>query len=856
MFFLSITTILLLSSCPLFFQTICQNSLPQTDYKNFGLNTNNNTPDAKSLFQNSSSNSTGHSQANRTINPADYESENSQEEYQEETKSALPKIRNIYVLGNKLVPTQAILAKIPYKKDKFFDPANSRKLITNVYSLDFFSAVDLGINPVDDNLVDLYIQVQEKPKVESVTYENAYAISPDEIEKKLKISEVSAMDQQEAELYAEKIKKQYAEKNYHNVKIETKLEPTERNTVIVKYTIEEGPKSVVKRVNFVGNNAFSSKKLSGLIFTREDWLLGFMNKAGSYQPDALEFDKHMIESFYQNHGYLAAKVTDIDVKELSETGSLSVTFHIDEGDIYTINSVGATGNELLSQEEIIQALPIKPGQLYNRELIRESIELLQATWGRFGYIYSDVDPEITPNFENKTVDIVFHSELGKPVKLRRINIIGNIKTRDYVLRRKLDLEEGQILTTQTMEASKSEIEKLGFFEPKTGVTWRTTKVEEGIVDLDLVLQEVKTGRIYASMGYGGNEPNVPNSSFQVTLGVNERNFRGTGVMTNLNLTFSKQNRSALFSIFQPWLFNYPIGSGFDVYHRKTVYEDFNADPIPIENRTGGTTTLHFAPWTNPAALPFMATLGYEDINFIQKPDSNDLLIRSFYDRKFQSGRMLWTSFSTGIDLRNNPVFPTRGYSWNLASKVAIPSGISSFGFYKLDFDGTWLTPVIGESKLIFLLHGHAGIVEPISNHAVPYNELYHIGGLGTVRGFTYGQIGPQFAGSSLGARKAFWVNAELIFSVTDDRSIRGVLFYDGGAAWNTIRDPELNRLLQDRNMRLGFINNNFKYRHAIGFGIRLTQPSPLRIDWGFKLDRNRRLGEKIMEIHFTMMQDF
>lgn len=860
MFFFSIATILLLSSCTFFYpltastaindnQTVA--TINQSNSQNFYLNNTNITNNNSGLLGYPNPKQTSSSLSNFSSNQNNINLDNNISDITDsdlEENNNFKKIRKISVEGNKLVPSQAILSKIPYHAGKLFNPLLSNKLINNVYDLGYFNLVELSIEENPDDTVDLFVIVKEKPKVESIVYENATHVSPDDIEKKLKLSEVSSMDQEEAELYAEKIKKLYAEKNYHEVQIETKLEPTPNGNVTVIFNINEGPKSVVKRVRFVGNHAFSSKKLSGLIFTREDWILGFMNKAGSFQPEALEYDKYMIETFYQNHGYLAAKVTDVKVEPKPDSGNLQVVFYIEEGDIYDFGKIDAEGNDLISSEQILQALPIRTGQLYSREVIRTCIEILQTTWGTFGYINSDVDPEVIPNFENKTVDIIFHSDLGKKVKLRRINIVGNTKTRDYVIRRKLELEEGQIIKGESLEKSKSEIEKLGFFEPKEGVAWKTTKIDEGTVDLDLVLQEVKTGRIYANVGYGGNQPNVPNSSVTVTLGVNERNLFGTGIITNLNLTFSKQNRSAEFSIFNPWLLGYPIGSGIDAYHRKIIYEDFNSEPIPIENRTGGVGILNIAPWSNPSGLPYIFNLGYENINFIQRPRG--------FEGRFDSGNSLWLALSTGLDLRNNPVFPTKGYSWQFNSKVAIPSAVSLFGYGKVDVQATWLTPIIGDYKLVFLLHGHGGIIEPIRNNPIPYGELYHVGGMGTVRGFTYGQIGPQFAGSSLGAKKAFWVNAELIFSVTDDRSIRGVVFYDGGAAWDTTRDAGFDRLLLNREQSLLLINNNFKYRHAIGFGVRLTQPSPIRIDWAFKLDRNKRLGEKIMEIHFTMMQDF
>ncbi len=206
---------------------------------------------------------------------------------------------------------------------------------------------------------------------------------------------------------------------------------------------------------------------------------------------------------------------------------------------------------------------------------------------------------------------------------------------------------------------------------------------------------------------------------------------------------------------------------------------------------------------------------------------------------------------TGQDFRNHPTYPSKGYNWSFTGKFCYPTPVSNFSFYKIDLDATWLTPLIGDSDLIFLLHGHAGVAKPLAGKNIPYRELYHVGGPATVRGYLYGQIGPQIFGDSIGAQKAFWVNAELIFSVTKDQSLRGVLFYDGGAGWDTTSGARF----QELGMQDILKNNRFKYKHSVGFGIRLASP-PIRIDWGFKLDRNKRLNEPASEVHFNMAQDF
>lgn len=796
--------------------------------------------------------------------PSPFSLENSNLPEEQELQE-LPRknISAIIVQGNKNVTQEAILARIPYQVGDPFNPAKTGDLIRNIYGLNYFNNVIVEIEDISDTTLALHVIVEEKKKIESIVYEGNKNLSVDEIEKKIKLSEIPAMDEEELTSYAQTIKKLYAEKNYHAVNIQTSLRPAQNDTYTALFTIDEGPKAVVKRVIFTGNICVSTRKLRNIIFTREDWLFGFINKAGSFQPEMLDYDKYVIENFYQSNGYLTARVADIQV-ETDAQQCITVTFVIEEGDIYTVKTVSAPGNDLLTEQQLLSFIPIRPNMLYSKELIRQTMEVLRTLWGRYGYIYADIEPVIVPNFEEKTVDISFNTDLGNKISLRRVNIQGNCKTRDYVIRRVLTICEGQLLTTPSMDLSKGRVENLGFFDPQNGVEWKVTKVDENLVDLDLMLKEIKTGRLDGQIGYGGADPQSPNTSIRFGVGISDRNLFGTGIRANFNASWSRQDHGFMINFFQPWLFDRPIGGGLGVYHKKSIYEDFkNVSDAPQETLTGGDGQLVFLlPYCPDVSTS--VTGGIERIHFQKglKAERGDRsaqqneLLQTFIDRRFVSGTAGWIAAVVGQDLRNHPQFPSRGYNWSFATKFGIPAPGSCFGYVKSDFDATWLTPLIGEYDLIFLLHGHAGFVRTLSNKLIPYRELYNIGGPGSVRGFEFGQIGPQIFNSSVGGQNAFWVNAELIFSVTKDQSIRGVLFYDGGAGWDTpLTHHEINLLREPANTG-ALTNNRFRYRHAIGFGVRLMNPAPIRIDWGFKLDRNKRLREKFYEVHFNMSQEF
>ena len=265
---------------------------------------------------------------------------------------------------------------------------------------------------------------------------------------------------------------------------------------------------------------------------------------------------------------------------------MNITFHIDEGDIFKIKDFSVPGNDILTEEQLKQMVPFYEGELYSKEKIGKAIEHLRMIWGEYGYIYADIEPSIQPNFEEKTVSLTLNSDLGKKIKLNRINIIGNQKTRDYVIRRQLLLDEGQTLTNKLMERSKNRVEQLGFFDTREGVNWKINKVSEDTADLDLILKEIKTGEFHAQIGTGGSQKDItsPAKSFSIGAGISDRNFLGTGLQYNLSAEYSRQDFNIALNLFQPWLFNRPIMGNLSAAHRKSTYEDFkNVNQTPVKD---------------------------------------------------------------------------------------------------------------------------------------------------------------------------------------------------------------------------------------------------------------------------------
>ncbi|MEX0940167.1 MAG: outer membrane protein assembly factor BamA [Candidatus Babeliales bacterium] len=790
-------------------------------------------------------------------------------------------IKDIIIVGNKHIPSEPILNRIPYQPGEIFTRQRTNKLIRNVYDLGYFRQVKVYAQPVNDDSINLIVAVDEKRLLEEVKFQGNKHISEKEVKKKVDFAKVPSIDEDDLPKYIKILKKLYRDKDYHDVDIAAQVKG-DCEKAILHFAIKEGRRTLIKRVCFTGNDHFLGKKLRTLLFTREDWVLGFLDRAGSYQPDAIEADKFVIENFYQSNGFLTAKVRDVSVDIDERTKYVTVTFHIHEGEQYTISDVRVPGNEVISEEELLARLPVRVGQLYSKEKIRETIELLRVIWGSYGYINADIEPSIQPNDDEKTVSIAFYTELGSKVYVNNINIIGNCKTHDKVIRRMLVIEEGGLLTTHAMDESKNRVEGLGYFDQRDGVNWRINRNGKDSVDLDLIVKEVKTGKVEAQIGFGGTRDiSSPTESFNIGVNVTETNLFGRGINLNSSATLSKEERNLLFSISDPWLFDKPIHGAFDVYLKRSLYDEFKLieQPEIKERITGGTARLGaLSAKLNDATI--LGQLGVDGITYNETPIvKRELLamapleaveLQAIFDRRFASGAFLWVGGSAFKDVRNHPVHPSRGYQWAMHTKFSIHSNLKDnprdnpaevrrleegrvrFGYAKFNLDASWYTPLIGERDLVLCLHGYFGIVAPFKNRSVPFRELYHVGGPASIRGFLYGEIGPRFFSPTLnqsdmlGAKKAFWLNAEMIFPISSDFSMKGAVFYDGGAGWDT---PDSN-LISPADLR----NNSFSFRHSVGFGVRILRPTPVKIDWGFKLDRKR--DETASQVHFSMYHEF
>jgi len=777
---------------------------------------------------------------------------------QNEVTTKEPIINKIFIEGNKHVKPEVILNRIPYKENNRFDKKLSSMAINNLYGLGYFRQIQIETEQIDENKINLYITVEEKKLLEKIEFKGNKTIKTKQFFEKLKLDKLTTVDEEHLQRISKTIVNMYKEENKHSIKISYKIIPNKENPdkATALFEINEGPSGKIARVHFVGNKQIPSRKLRKNIFTRENWLLSFMDGAGQYNDEAVDMDKHRIEYFYRDLGFLMVKVSDVKIEFSKNQREINVTFYIKEGEKFTVRNIEAQGGDgIFIEKELLEKVELESGEPYSQSLLIKSINQLKSLWGEKGYIYADVYPQIKPDEKNNTVDVIFNCEKGNKMYTNRIIISGNKVTLDKVIRRQLTIYEGDLITSKKLNESQNNVEYLSFFE-RGGVNWRIHKISDDLADLELHVKESKTGNLSAGLSYG-TDRHTTKRSVKGNLSVEKKNLLGRGWDVGGLIQASRHRLNKMqASFFEPSLFDRDLSAAINIYRQEEEYDQWTIlDKKPVEKVAGVDMQLGFLLPQIDKRLRFILELGIEDISYnkrrgdkfiVQRPQEEAEVLQPIVNRKFKPGTLTWIGADLVSDKRNHQIYPNRGYRLALNTKTALPPFNNAFSFFKAELEGSWYTPLIGEDSLVLALHGKAGGVHSLSDEKiVPYKELFHMGGQTTVRGFVWGSIGPAWrTGDPLGARYATQFNAELLFPLVPDYSMKGHVFYDAGAGWNTPKYDIPNRSYIKR--------DKFDLRHSVGFGLNLVHPVPAKIDWGYKLDRRKKDGESAHEFHLSM----
>lgn len=731
----------------------------------------------------------------------------------EEPAGAADAVAQIKVQGNHRIETSAILTPLKTKVGRPFDPKAIRDDIHTLWDMRFFDDVNVDAAPSADGPVITFI-VREKPLVRAVTVKGNEELDEDDLKKELDVRPFQIFDADAARKTVKKLQGKYVDKGFYLAEVSYSTKPAEGdNEIDVIFDVVEHAKVEVRRVNFEGNHAISDEELRGSIQTQEGSLISFLTSQGNYKEESFQRDLLIIQSLYYNRGYVNIRVGKPAISLSADKREIYISVPVEEGDPYDIGELGVGGTLLGMDDEVKKLITMQKGERFSSEKLQKSMAALQDFFRDRGYAYVQVSPATNVEVAKKTIDINFVVQPGNKIYIDHIEIVGNTKTRDRVIRRELRISEGDLYNGSSIRISKGRVTALGFFEivdisSKQGSSPNT-------MDLEVAVKEKSTGTFQVGLGFSNQEPILLNAN------VSQNNFLGWGTNGAIMAQVSNLRRIFDVSYSDPYFFDTNWTFAVDVYNTLQIYGN-----LFDRNAFGGTLTGGYEIFED-----FRVFLTYTLQQVTVTPTATNAVLLA---NRFQSGITSSVKASFNWDKRDNRLFPTSGFLLSGSVEEAYPKVLGGT---------TQFTRLIGIARfyrplplgMVFKVNLTAGYILSPPTNPVPVSELFFEGGINSLRGYNFRTVAPiVMAGSSpgqpltpllIGGNKELLSNWEIEFPILEDAGLRGVVFFDAGNVYSDTQrffDPTAPGAA-------GLLI-------SVGLGARWFTPlGPLRFEWGFAL---------------------
>lgn len=737
------------------------------------------------------------------------------------------KIVEVAVKGNRRIEKGVILNAVKLKAGDVASSEVTDEDIRSIYKLGHFQDVQAVIEESPKGKVLVYA-VAEKPIVRTITFQGNKELTADKLKEVLEFKQNSIFSSKDLSKSVTRIKKLYGDEGFYLAEVEpvvTEKSATER---IVTFKITEGTKVLIRTIRFDGNTAFSNRKLRGVMETQEKWFLSWLTGAGTYKEEVLKNDAALLADFYMNNGYINVKVGEPVVTLAPGRDALEVSIGITEGDQYRIGAIAFMGDMLETADELRAKLKSEPGDIFSRAVLRTDIFTLTDTYADKGYAFANANPLTKVDAEKKTVDLTFDMEKGELVHFERINISGNPKTRDKVVRRELRLAEGELYSATGLKRSKQNLMNTGYFEEANLATSKGSAANK--LNVDVTVKEKPTGTFSIGGGYSSLDGFIGQGSIQ------QANFLGLGLKANLSGSIGGKSQTYSLGLTDPYFLDTKWTLGGDLYRSERDYTDYS------RRLTGGDIK---------AGYPLSDTVG---TFFMYKYELKDIYnpVASYKSQSLQDpvnyplGSSRTSSILASIT-RNTTDYrldPSSGMINSLSVEYAGLGGDNRYARYI--GDTTWFYPLY--RKVIFSTKLTLGYVQEVSSKPVPIDEKFYLGGIFSLRGYKARTVSPVkiednkdskvFISNDkvyLGGDKQAFGNVELTFPLLPEAGIKGVAFFDYGNAYG-----EKEKLFSSILM-------------SYGGGIRWASPiGPLRLEYGIPVNPRSGLDSKSGRLEFSI----
>lgn len=775
-------------------------------------------------------------------------------------------VQEVRVEGLRRVDREAALAGIKTKVGEPLLPEVTTEDLHRVWDSGFFRDVRVEAEPVKDGWALIFV-VAEKPSIREVRYVGRDDLSEDDVEGVVDVKPYTILNKDLLTKNVEKIKDLYVQKGFYLAEVSFRIEPVPgfADEVTVTFDIVENAKVLVRQITLIGNDHISDDTIKSILQTREGDKLSWITQMGTYKEEFFQTDLFRIQALYYDQGFVSVKVGEPTATISSDRRYIYLSVPIAEGQQYDVGALRFTGDVelkdadglVLVDEELLDSkLDVQTGELFNRTKLFEDLQALTDVYRDHGYAYANVTPNSAINADKQVVDIDLEVERGELVRFDRVEIVGNTRTRDKVIRRELRVFEGDQFSSTLLNRSRERIFQLGYFETVNITTSRGS--EPQLMNVRVEIKEKSTGTFQIGAGFSSVE------SFIATAQVSQNNFLGQGWLVSLSaqLSFGDFARQlATLQFFDPYFLDSMWSFGLDAYITQRYFREFQRNARGISPRLG-----------YPITPDLRVSAGYtvEEIEI-----RTDLLGggqstgTALYNLNRQ-GISSAVNANVSYDTRDNRLFPSRGHYHVLSGEISPPllGTDPALAFWRAQLFLRYYFPL--PLSFVFKINASFGMVFGLGGESAPISERFFPGGIYSVRGFEPRGLGPTrstlgagdpLSGSqdfTIGGNKEAVFNLELEFPIIAAAGIKGVLFADAGNAFNDDENFFHYRIKNELKPKAFLMDSGEEIDlplglfYSFGFGFRWFSPiGPLRFEWGIPITKRDRDDENII-FEFTI----
>ncbi|MCL2297602.1 MAG: outer membrane protein assembly factor BamA [Proteobacteria bacterium] len=728
-------------------------------------------------------------------------------------------VRDIRVEGVQRTEAGTVFNYLPIKVGDEVSEEKVSEAVKALYATGFFR--DVQIDAQGDVLL---IVVDERPTISALSFSGNKEFETDMLRNAMRdvgLSEGRIFDRSVLEKATQELKRQYVTRGFYNAEIEMTMTPQERNRVAISFFVDEGGPSKIARIHIVGSQAFTEKTLIKKMNLRTPGWFTWYTKNDQYSKQKLQADLEALRSFYQDQGYLEFAVESTQVSISPDKAAIDITVTVSEGQRYKISSVSLAGDLAVDESELRKLIRVRSGNTYSRARLQTTSRDIAERLGAEGYAFANVNavPEI--NKEEGTVAFTFFIDPGRRVYVRKINISGNIKTRDEVIRREIRQMEGAWFDGTRVERSKVRIRRLGYFDDVSIETPPVPGAPDQI-DVNISVVERNTGQVMLGIGYSSSE------KIALQASISQQNVFGSGSSLTLGLNTSKSNQNYSLHFTDPYWTVDGISRTIELYKTRTDTEDLAVSYYKSD--TLGAAVGFGVPITETDTIN--VGLRYENTKLKVDDEKSSQSYLDFVKEYGNTTNNFMLSAGWTRDTRDDIVFPSRGRLQTIYTEVAVPPG--DLAYWKAQYLHQWFWPIY--DPLVLMLRAELGYGQGYGGKPLPFFKAFYAGGVGSVRGYEGSSLGPRDKDNyALGGERKIVGNAEIFFPlIAGDRSVRGSVFFDVGQIYQN-----------------GKQSDNESFHYSTGVGVAWNSPiGAIKISYGYPIAS--KASDRIQRFQFQM----